>query len=61
MSVAFFDTPFRDAFGVPDASDRRTFSTFSGVIDQWCDSTDNALRQELQLLDAAPDKPMEAA
>jgi hypothetical protein len=61
MSVAFFDTPFRDAFGVPDAGDRRTFSTFSGVIDQWCDSTDNALRQELQLLDAAPDKPKEAA
>ena len=32
LSVALFDTPFRDAFGVPDSNDRRNFSTFSGVV-----------------------------
>jgi hypothetical protein len=61
LSVAFFDTPFRDAFGVPDAGDRRTFSTFAGVINQWCDTTDAALRNELQMLDGTSDKPKEAA
>jgi hypothetical protein len=56
LMVAFFDTPFRDAFGVPDANDRRSFSTFSGVVSQWCDVTDNALRNELASLDGAPQK-----
>jgi hypothetical protein len=46
---------------VPDSNDRRTFSTFSGIVDQWCNSTDTALRNELASLDGAPDKPKEAA
>jgi hypothetical protein len=58
LSVALFDTPFRDAFGVPDANDRRNFSTFSGVIGQWCDSSDLALARELAALD---DKQTEEA
>jgi hypothetical protein len=61
LQVAFFDTVFRDAFGVPDANDRRTFSTFAGVIGQWCDSCDASLAHELASLDGAPDKQTEAA
>jgi hypothetical protein len=51
MSIAFFDTPFREYFGVPDSNDRRTFSTFENVINQWCDSTDAQLTRELRALD----------
>lgn len=51
LQVALFDTVFRDAFGVPDSNDRRGFSTFAGVINQWCNSNDAALRRELQALD----------
>ena len=40
LSVALFDTPFRDAFGVPDSNDRRTFASFSGVVNGWCNSND---------------------
>ena len=47
LPVALFDTPFRDAFGVPDSNDRRTFASFSGVVNGWCDSNDAALRHEL--------------
>ena len=47
LSVALFDTPFRDAFGVPDSNDRRTFATFAGVVNGWCDSNDASLRHEL--------------
>jgi hypothetical protein len=53
LSVALFDTPFRDAFGVPDANDRRSFATFSGVVNGWCDSNDASLRHELEALDGA--------
>jgi hypothetical protein len=51
LSVAFFDTIFRDHFGVPDSNDRRTFSTFSNVINGWCDSADRNLARELEALD----------
>jgi hypothetical protein len=51
LSVALFDTPFRDAFGVPDSNDRRTFASFSGVVNGWCDSNDASLRHELEALD----------
>jgi hypothetical protein len=61
LQVAFVDTPFRDAFGVPDYPTRHSFSTFSGVINGWCDSTDANLQRELAALDGAPDKPQEAA
>jgi hypothetical protein len=61
LSVALFDTPFRDAFGVPDANDRRSFSSFAGVINQWCDGNDAALKQELQALDGAQQQTDEAA
>jgi hypothetical protein len=61
LSVALFDTPFRDAFGVPDANDRRTFSTFSGAISGWCDSNDAALKHELAALDGVPQQTDEAA
>ena len=61
LSVALFDTPFRDAFGVPDANDRRTFATFSGVINQWCNSRDANLQHELQALDGEQTKTTEAA
>jgi hypothetical protein len=61
LSVALFDTPFRDAFGVPDANDRRTFSTFSGVVNGWCDSNDRALAHELEALDGTSNKQTEAA
>jgi len=53
LSVALFDTPFRDAFGVPDSNDRRTFASFSGVVNGWCDSNDASLRHELEALDGA--------
>lgn len=61
LSVALFDTPFRDAFGVPDANDRRTFATFSGVVNQWCDGNDANLRHELEALDGAEQKKTEVA
>jgi hypothetical protein len=61
LQVALFDTPFRDAFGVPGHDERRNFASFSGVINQWCDSNDAALKHELQALDGAPDKQTEAA
>jgi hypothetical protein len=59
LSVALFDTPFRDHFGVPDSNDRRTFSNFSGVINGWCDSADANLKHELASLDG--EKATEAA
>jgi hypothetical protein len=51
LKIALFDTVFRDAFGAPDANDRRSFSSFSGVINQWCDSCDANLARELESLD----------
>jgi hypothetical protein len=38
LSVALAGTPFREALPVPDSNDRRTFATFSAVINGWCDS-----------------------
>jgi hypothetical protein len=61
LQVALFDTPFRDAFGVPGHDERRNFASFSGVIDAWCDSYDAGLKHELETLDGAPDKQTEAA
>jgi hypothetical protein len=52
LAIALFDTPFRDAFGVPDSNDKRVFASFSGVINQWCDSFDANLAHELAMLDA---------
>jgi hypothetical protein len=51
LQVAFFGTPLQEYVGVPDSNDRRNFSSFSGVINAWCDSTDASLRHELQTLD----------
>jgi hypothetical protein len=51
LQVALFDTVFRDAFGVPDHPTRQAFATFSGVVNQWCDSNDHALARELAVLD----------
>jgi hypothetical protein len=59
LSVALFDTPFRDAFGVPDSNDRRSFATFSGVVSSWCDVSDASLKHELAALDGT--KTEEAA
>ena len=53
LSVALFDTPFRDAFGVPDSNDRRTFATFWAWSIRWCDGNDAILRHELEALDGA--------
>ena len=53
LQVAFFDTVFRDAFGVPGHDERRSFSSFSGVM-AWCDSNDASLRHELAALDGTP-------
>jgi hypothetical protein len=39
--------------GHPDANDRRVFSTFSGVINGWCDGFDAAIARELAALDGA--------
>ena len=47
----FSALPLRDAFGVPGHNDRRSFSSFSGVVNQWCDGNDAALRHELEALD----------
>lgn len=52
LSVALAGTPFREALPVPDANDRRTFATFSAVIDGWCDSNDASLARELAALGA---------
>ena len=47
LQVAFFDTVFRDVVGVPGHDERRNFSTFSGVVNSWCDSCDASLAPEL--------------
>jgi hypothetical protein len=51
LQVALFDTPFRDAFGVPDHPTRRSFASFSGVINQWCDAYDANLARQSAALD----------
>jgi hypothetical protein len=56
LQVALFDTPFRDAFGVPDHPTRQSFSNFSGVLNGWCDSCDSNLARELEALDVTPQK-----
>ena len=61
LQVALFDTPFRDAFGVPGHDERRNFASFSGVINQWCDSNDAALKHELLALDGDKQTNTEAA
>jgi hypothetical protein len=51
LQVAFADTVFKDAFGVPGYDERRSFSSFANVINQWCDSADGNLARELAALD----------
>jgi hypothetical protein len=53
LMVAFFGTPLQEYVGVPDSNDRRSFASFSGVVNAWCDSRDAALRHELAALDGA--------
>jgi hypothetical protein len=61
LQVALFDTPFRDAFGVPGHDERKSFATFSGVINQWCDSCDAGLKHELAAIDGERTNTTEAA
>jgi hypothetical protein len=51
LAIAFFDTPFREHFPVPDANDRRSFSSFSGVVNGWCSTFEAGLEHELAALD----------
>ena len=61
LQVAFFGTPLQEYVGVPDSNDRRSFASFSGVVNQWCDSNDATLRHELAALDGEQTKTTEAA
>jgi hypothetical protein len=61
LQVAFFGTPLQEYVGVPDSNDRRNFSSFSGVINAWCDGHAEALKHELEALDGAQQEHTEAA
>jgi hypothetical protein len=54
-------SPLQEYIGVPGHDDRRSFSSFSGVINQWCDSRDANLVRELEALDGTQQQTDEAA
>ncbi len=51
LSVALADTPFKQFFPVADANDKRSFASFTAVIDSWCDNRDGVLAREAALID----------
>ena len=55
LQVAFFDTLFRDAFGVPDATDAHLLD-FQRRLERWCRRQDASLRHELEALDGTSRK-----
>ncbi len=51
VAISLNGTPFGKFFPQPDANHRRSFSTFVGVVNGWCDSYEANLRRELAMLD----------